>query len=378
MKVLSDYIVQHREEIFKTYHLLHELAEPSWQEEKTSAFIKRKLENAGLSAKTFSDHFGIVAEIKGETNEVIALRADMDALVQEVDGKIRANHSCGHDAHSTMVLHSALALAQGNYTFKNTIRFIFQPAEEVAGGALKMIENGVLENVKFLGGIHLRPVMELPMKKAAPFIAHGSTAIIHGVIKGVQAHAARPQDGKNPIEAAAKLIHSIKTIELQEKVGFSIKMTELHAGVSSNVIPETAQFTFDLRAETNMAMEELIKTALSIINNTSVNTDTKIEANVENFLPAASRNAKAIEVASNAILSTLGQEGFEAVCVSPGAEDFHFYSLKQPGLAATMIGLGCHLTPGLHHPNMQFNQEALLDGIQILSQLLINADVQEW
>jgi len=175
----------------------------------------------------------------------------MDALIQEVNGSVKPNHSCGHDAHSTMVLYSALALAESNHSFYHTIRFIFQPAEEKAGGALQMMKDGALDCVKFLGRIHLRPAMEVAMGMAAPVIQHSSNATITGRFKGVQAHAARPEEGNNPIEAAAILIQKIKELRLDENTPYSIKITELHAGIATNAIPETAHFTFDLRAETN-------------------------------------------------------------------------------------------------------------------------------
>ena len=93
-----------------------------------------------------------MAEIPGRKADVIALRADMDALVQEVDGRVQANHSCGHDAHSTMVLFTALALAKTSEQLIHTVRFIFQPAEEKAEGALKMMEAGAL--LRRLGSLY--------------------------------------------------------------------------------------------------------------------------------------------------------------------------------------------------------------------------------
>ncbi len=216
-------IEENKERILQTYEELHQLAEPSWKEEKTSAYIRQKLVQAGLNVTTYEGHYGLMAEIPGESRKVTALRADMDALMQEVDGVVRANHSCGHDAHSTMVLHTALNLA--GHKPKQTMRFIFQPAEEKAEGAMQMIKDGALEDVVFLGGIHLRPAFEIPFGHAAPVITHGSTASLKGVITGMPAHASRPENGNNPIEAAALLIEEIKKIKLAESGTYSIKIT---------------------------------------------------------------------------------------------------------------------------------------------------------
>lgn len=372
------FVDQNREQILQTYKELHQLAEPSWQEEKTSAYIREKLSGAGLNVNTFHDHYGLVTEIKGEIDDVIALRADMDALVQEVDGKVCANHSCGHDGHSTMALFTALALVKSGQNFKHTVRIIFQPAEEKAEGALKMIEEGALENVKFLGGIHVRPAIEIPFQKAAPVILHGSTASIRGVIQGVPSHAARPEEGNNPLEAAAFLIQTIRQIRLKDVHKYSIKITELHGGEASNLIPENVQFTFDLRAETNETMDNLIKIAEHTIQKIAELTETVIEYSLCEYSPAAVRNLKAIELGKKAIISILGEENFVQECPSPGAEDFHFYTLKKHNISATMIGLGCDLKPGLHHPKMNFNEEALIYGTKILTRLLLEADQETW
>lgn len=372
------FIESQRNEIFKTYHELHQLAEPSWKEEKTSRYLQKKLSAAGFSVQTFPGHYGFVADLPGESTNVIALRADMDALVQEVNDAVRPNHSCGHDAHSTMVLMAALALAKINTEFKHSVRFIFQPAEEVAGGALKMMEDGALQNVKFLGGIHLRPSFEVEYGKAAPVILHGSTTTLRGVIRGVPAHAARPEEGNNPIEAASLLIQAMKQIRLGDVGRYSIKVTELQSGVASNAIPESARFTFDLRAETNEGMERLIEKAKHTVRKMAELTETVIDSSIEEYSPAAVKHPEAIKLAETAITTILGYEKLEPVCISPGAEDFHFYTLKNQHLSATMIGLGCGLTPGLHHPDMKFNLEALVYGSKILTKMLLEADQHSW
>ncbi|MBM7587175.1 amidohydrolase [Bacillus pakistanensis] len=373
---LTKFIDGQKQLILDTYQDLHKLAEPSWEEEKTANYLKEKLLHAGFNIQTYEGHFGFIAEMKGIKKDVIAIRADMDALVQEVDGVVKPNHSCGHDAHSTMVLFTALALSKKKFT--HTIRFIFQPAEEKAAGALKMMEEGALQDVKFLAGIHLRPAMEVSFGKAAPAILHGSTASIKGVIKGVPAHAARPEEGNNPLEAAAFLIQAIRQIRLNASDHFSIKITELNGGEASNSIPGTARFTLDLRAKSNETMEKLLKNAEHTIRKVAELTETMIEFNTDEYSPAAIRNLRAIELAEYAVEAVLGKENLEPACVSPGAEDFHFYTLKNPGLTATMIGLGCDLTPGLHHPNMKFNQDALMYGTKILSKMLVEADGQQW
>ncbi|MBT2659151.1 amidohydrolase [Bacillus sp. ISL-18] len=369
-----DFIEQHKDDLLTTYQELHGLAEPSWKEEKTSAYIAEKLQVAGFQVKKFSDHYGLLAEIPGTSDQVVALRADMDALVQEVNGVVRPNHSCGHDGHSTMVLYTALALAASGLKPKHTIRFIFQPAEEKGGGALKMMEDGALEKVSLLFGTHVRPVSELPYRKASPVIIHGSAGTIRGTIKGRQAHAGRPNEGINVIETASLLVQKLKEIDLRTEVSYSVKMTQLTTeSDATNVIPETAHFALDIRAQANDVMSELEKQTYQGMEIAAERTGAVITSATEELVPAAAINEKAIKLAEKAIGEILGKESVAPVCISQGAEDFHFYTAKNPGLAATMIGLGCGLTPGLHHPEMKFNLDALIYGTKILTQTLLTA-----
>ena len=107
------------------FHHLHQNPEISWKEFNTTKYLKLLLESEGFRIKTF-DHFtGLIAE-HGIGKPVVALRADMDALWQEVNGTFRANHSCGHDAHMTIVLGVMFLLKKVHVP--GTIRYIFQPA----------------------------------------------------------------------------------------------------------------------------------------------------------------------------------------------------------------------------------------------------------
>ena len=369
-----NYIERHTKEILLTYQELHTLAEPSWQEQQTAQYLQNKLSEAGLNITTYNGHHGFIAEIAGKEKGVIALRADMDALVQEVDGEVIANHSCGHDAHSTMALYTALALKDCEKDLHHTIRFIFQPAEELAEGALQMMKEGVLDDVLFLGGLHVRPHTEVPFGKSAPVILHGSSTTITGTITGTPAHAARPEEGNNPIEAASFLIQALRQIRLPGNKKFSIKITELHGGETSNSIPASARFTLDVRAETNETMDALLAKARHILEHTATLTETEIAYEEEGYSPAAIENATAVRLAQRAISSVLGEDNVDVPCISQGAEDFHFYTWKTPDIPATMIGLGCDLKPGLHHPQMSFNTDALIYGAKILTQLVVNAD----
>ncbi|WP_347861930.1 amidohydrolase [Salimicrobium sp. PL1-032A] len=355
-----------------TYEELHRLAEPSGKEEKTSGYLKQRLREAGYDIYEFPDHYGFYVEWPGDQKEVIALRADMDALLQEVNGEVRANHSCGDDAHSTMVLHTALRVAEEKKSYTHTVRFLFQPAEEIAAGALQMMDDGVLEDIVFLGGIHLRPEREVPSRKAAPGIRHGAIVSLKGKVTGTPAHAARPENGNNPIEISSELMDRFRSITIQEP--FSFKVTEFHGGEASNAIPATCTWTYDIRCHTNEGLDELTEQAEEEMKRLESETGSAITFSLEEFSPAARMNSNAVHKAEGAIRKVGGEAAIDAICESPGAEDFHFYTYRHPEIEATMIGLGCGLQPGLHHPEMTFDISALEFGGNILYELLQEAD----
>lgn len=356
--------------IMGIFRHLHNHPEISWQEYETTAYLADLLSRYGYRIRRFEDCTGVVGEI-GSGRPVVALRADMDALWQEVDGLFQAHHSCGHDAHMTMVFGTLLLFHQNGYSPPGTLRVIFQPAEEKGTGALKMVEKQVIQDVDYLYGVHLRPVQELKNGTAAPAILHGAARFITGEIIGNEAHAARPHLGTNVIEVGASFVEELGRIRQNPMVPHSVKMTRFTAGSESgNIIPGRAQFSLDLRAQTNPVMDELTSRVYRIAGCLERLHGVQIRLTEEAYTAAAERNQEAEQLMAQAIRDVLGAEQLMEPITTPGGEDFHFYSLKNPRLKATMLGLGCGLHPGLHHPQMTFDHRAILNGIEILSRVV--------
>lgn len=374
MKGVNNLTHQFEDLIYKTFDHLHANPELSWEETETTTYIKNLLEENGCTTKTFGDCTGVIGDIGNFNGDVpvIAIRADMDALFQEVNGKMQANHSCGHDAHMTMVLGVLWKLKEMPDITKNLgIRFIFQPAEEVGAGALKLVEHGVVDNVDFYYGIHLRPFQETANGMASPAIIHGATGSIELEIKGDDAHGARPHLTHNAVEIGTYLVNAFHTIHLDPNIAHSAKVTRfLAGGRNTNIIPGSASLAIDLRAQTNH-LKDLLHTRIhEIIHSARQLFNVDIMVTADYGIAAAEVHPDAQEVAKQAIENILGKENTEAPIITPGGDDFHFYTIKKPHLKATMVGLGCGLTPGLHHPNMTFDRKALFNGIEILTEII--------
>ncbi|GGF29585.1 amidohydrolase AmhX [Halobacillus andaensis] len=362
--------------VLETFRYLHENPEISWEEYKTTNYIEELLVKSGCTVTTFDDCTGVIGEYGNFESDhpVIGVRADMDALWQEINGDFQANHSCGHDAHMSMVLGLLWKLEQTPaIKEKVAIKFIFQPAEEVCSGALKMVEKGVVDDLDYLFGIHLRPAQEVPMGKASPAIVHGAVKMYKVEIKGEDAHGARPHLNHNAIEIGAQIVNHLSKIHLDPNVPHSVKMTNFHAGgKSSNIIPGNASFSIDLRAQNNKLMDEMEGKVRSLFEALENLYNIDIRINDINGAAAAKTNEEATDHMREAIKHTLGEDRLHPPIVTPGGDDFHYYTRKRPSLKATMLGLGCDLKPGLHHPHMTFNESALMNGVAILYRTVVH------
>ena len=355
----------------EVYSYLHQHPEASWQEQATTAFLQKQLAELGYQTTTFPDCTGVIGEF-GEGMVTVALRTDIDALGYREGEATKFIHACGHDAHMAMVLTAAAALRQNPTNCR--LKIICQPAEETGTGALRLIAKGVVDNVDYLFGVHLRPVQELAGGLAAPAIQNGAACMLQGEIRGLSAHGARPHLGINVIEVAAMLVQLLQGLHWNPLQPASIKMTRLWAGnASANIIPDRADFTLDVRAQTNQHMQELIAKINHLADSLAAIHGAEITLEQGADTPAAEVSAAAREIMAQAIRATLGEKGLAPPVLTPGAEDFHYYTRQRPQVKATMLGLGCNLQPGLHHPEMTFDTNYLLAGAEILARAVYYA-----
>lgn len=354
------------QQLLSIYNYLHEHPEVSWQEHETTDYLVHFLERLGLSPVRLKGCTGLYVDI-GQGIPRVGLRADMDALWQEVDGVMCANHSCGHDGHMTMAL-GAILLLKDQVQLGSAVRIIFQPAEEKGGGALKVIEQGIVDSLHYLFSVHVRPVQEVQDGFYAPALFHGASRSFVGEIVGEDAHAARPHLGNNAIEVGGAIIQELSLIHHDPMVPASYKVTSFHAGGdATNIIPGKATFAIDVRAQRNDVMESITEQILKRIEHIALLHEVKIHLTEKVNLVAAEVHPEAERILAQAICDEVGPQSLHAAVHTPGGEDFHYYAVKCPNLKASMLGLGCGLFPGLHHPDMTFNVKRLMTGAQILA-----------
>lgn len=363
-------------EYIKIRRYLHQHPELSFQEENTTKFIKDELNKYGIEVYDNKGFTGAVGVLRGAMpGKTIALRADIDALpVKENTGLEFTSvnegccHACGHDLHMTSLLAAARLLSKYRQHLHGTVKFFFQPAEEKLGGSETIINNGFLDDVDAVFGVHTWP--DVPGGsigiKYGPMMAGSDSFKI--TITAPGGHAAHPHKTPDPIAAAAYMITQLQTIvsrELNPLDSAVITVGKMTAGTAANIIPSEVVLEGSMRyllPETRMQINESIKriadgTALAL----------RVHAGTE-IIPGCGPVIGADNLVGMIETSAAKLLGNDKVSILPsasmGSEDFSFYLAKKPG-AFFRIGTGMadpnsHLA--LHNGKLLFSEDAILAG----------------
>ncbi len=347
------------------YDRLHAIPENGFEEFKTSAVLAEELKKFGYEVTEHVGGTGVIGILDSHREgPVVGLRADMDALEYIIDGKSEMRHTCGHDAHSSMLIAAAKVLAEEGIQ-RGKLMIIFQPAEEKLFGALRMVESGLLNDVQELFGMHVRPVDDTCLGKATPALWHSAAILMTAKIKGVSAHGARPHLGVNAVDVAHSVIGAVNSIRENPSVSHSVKVTKVSVGGDTyNAIPDEVFMALDMRSQTNPVMDDMLMKVKRIFKGITEAYGATYEILSEGGVPAAEYDQEMIAVAEKAIKDVLGEEGAIGPLHNPGGEDFHFLTQKLHCKSA-YIGLGADAAPGLHHKDMHLNKEALIYGVKI-------------
>ncbi len=343
-------------------HFLHMNPELSGEEFATAEFIKEKLKEYNIKIIETNLKNGVVAEI-GQGDKVVALRADIDALpIEEESGvayhsKVKGKmHACGHDFHTISLIGAAILLKENEDELKGRVRLIFQPEEEINSGAVKMIEENVLEGVSCIIGFHNKP--DIPVG----FIGIKEGPLMAGVeqfeveIRGVGTHAAAPHNGNDPIVTASQIITGLQSIvsrHISPLETAVVSVTKIEAGKTWNIIPDRVKLEGTIRTFSEKVREETKRLFEQIIKNYSAAVNQEAEIKWISDGSPVDNNEKMAEILKKEISKF-------AKVIEPeimmGGDDFARYQEKVPGLYA-FIGTGCPYE--WHHPSFLIDDRAL-------------------
>ncbi len=318
----------------------HQYPELGFDEHRTSKIIGETLKEMGLAPKMNVGKTGVTADLTFGEGPTIALRADMDALpMQEASGLDFSSkhdgvmHACGHDGHMAMLLGAAKVLTQNGNSFNGTVRFIFQPAEEGAGGARYMIEDGCLDGVDEIYGIHVwnyQPVGEVGITDG-PVLAAADMFEIN--IKGIGGHGAAPQGTVDAVVVSSHLVQALQTIvsrntnPLESTV---VTIGTISGGHNFNIIADEVTLSGTARAYTE-ENRNLIKTRMAeIIDGVAKTFGAEISFDYEDGYPPTINHTDPVNKVLKAAERVVGEKAGMPY-LSMGGEDFSYYLQKIPG-----------------------------------------------
>ena len=360
---------------------IHANPELSGQEYQTAAYIAGVLSSCGLSVQEAVGKTGVKGELagKGSDRRILAIRADMDALpIQEktdldfASRKPGIMHACGHDVHATVGLGVAMVLSRLSEPLGGKIRFLFQPAEEIAQGASWMIREGVMRDVSAVLGLHVFP--SIPARSIG--VRYGAlTAAADDLeifIQGESGHGARPHEAIDAIWIASQVITTLQqAISRTQNPLRPIVLTigQISGGRAPNVIADQVRMAGTVRSlhpETHAHLPEWIE---SLVTNVCSTYNAKCQVKYRRGVPSVQNDQFLTRLVEEAGLEAWGQDRVLILSEpSMGAEDFSLYLQQAPG---TMFRLGVGspnlLNPPLHHPEFLVDESAILTGVITLA-----------
>ncbi|WP_026791218.1 M20 aminoacylase family protein [Pleomorphomonas oryzae] len=349
---------------------LHQMPETGYEERQTSAFVADLLSGWGLEVTRDIAATGLVATLdRGGDGRALGLRADMDGLpVTEETGAVYASrtpgmmHACGHDGHTTMLIGAAFRLLQDD-DFRGKVHFIFQPAEETAGGAARMIEEGLFERFPCdaVFALHNYPGLTSGRFSAKPGAMMAAIDAATLTVRGAGGHGARPEDTVDPVVAASSVVMALQTAvsrNVPPQEAGVITIGAFHAGSACNVIPDEAVLEVSLRATDPAVRTRLCRRFEEIAQAqaTSFGAEARIDWQVG--YPVTMNDAASVDLAAAAVRDAFGEDAFEPLDrPMMGSEDFAFMLEKVKG---AYLFLGNGDSAGLHSSRYDFN-DALLE-----------------
>ncbi len=365
---MQDEITEWRRDFHSNPELLYDVFE-------TAKSVESKLKAFGCDEVVSGiGKTGVVAIIKGnrgDNGKVVGLRADMDALpiheqtnkpwASKTDGKM---HACGHDGHTSMLLGAAKYLAETR-NFQGSVALIFQPAEEGGAGGKAMVDDGMMDRFKIteVYGLHNLPGLDIGSFAIRPGPIMAATDEFDIKVIGRGGHAAMPHLSVDPVVIAAQIISATQGIVSRGNnplESLVISITKLRAGNAHNVIPGEVSMNGTIRSLDGEVREYACERLKEVAEGIAKANAAVAEVNIRRGYPVTF-NHEAETITAGKIASMIGGEQNVDVSVDPtmGGEDFSYMLEARPG---AFIFMGNGDTAGLHHPEYDFNDEAIPHG----------------
>ncbi len=378
---IKNKVIEITEELVSWRRDFHRYPELAFEEKRTSAVIREFLESLGLQVETLAKT-GLRAVLEGKPGgRTVALRADMDALPLEEEGDkeyISQNpgitHACAHDGHMAVIMGAAKILSQMKDRFSGKVVFLFQPSEErIPGGAKLMIEEGALEGVDAIFGLHLWQDLATGIVGVVkgPMMAQPDAFSI--TIKGKGGHGSMPQQTVDPILVASQLVVNVQSIvsrSIDPLKPVVVSFGTIKGGTIYNIIPEKVTLTGTVRSF-DADVQKLTEQRLRKITQKTCETygaTAEFEYDI-GYAPLVN-DAGMVDFVEKITAKTLGKERIRHIEPVMGGEDFAYYLKKVPG-AFLFFGMGDGTQYPHHHPGFDIDEKALPEAAYLMTALAL-------
>ncbi len=360
---------------------IHRRPELAGEEVGTAALIREKLACTDIKLQIPYLQTDVVGMLHGKgEGPNVTLRADIDALpldelsdldyVSEYPGKM---HACGHDGHTAVLIGAALVLNQLRHEFNGSIRFVFQPGEEVVALGHKLVDAGALDNPvpKAVFALHAWPGVKSGLIMSRPGPAMASAGFFKAVITGRGAHGSAPQNSIDPIVVGSHVVTGLQTIvarNLNPQDAAVVSVCRFSSGQNGNVIPESAILEGTIRSLNPTVGEQLKMLLTQYIEGVCATFGAKCDLELNVPYDVLINTPEYVELVKETALECTGAYE-ELARPSMGGEDFCFYLQKAPG-AFFRLGNG-EDSPGTHNPHFNFSDDAIRNGILMMVNLAL-------
>jgi amidohydrolase len=363
-------VVQIHDEMIGWRHDFHRHPEMCFHEIRTATKVAELLRSFGMDEILEGVGItGVVGVLKNDDGPAVGLRADMDALALSDQGQHDHRstsegiaHACGHDGHVSMLLGAAKYLSLSR-RFRGTVVFVFQPAEEITGGAQAMLEQGFLEHygVQSIYAVHSFPGLAVGRMSITPGTALAAVDNFEITVAGRSGHAGAPHVARDPIVAAGAMISGLQTIVSRtvDPIGsVVVSITSLQSSSNlHNVIPEIVRLKGTVRC-LNAAYRDPVPVEMkAIVDGVAAAHGVTASIEYERNCPPLVNPSPSCELAADVARALLGDGGVVQLPPIMVGEDFAYFLQRIPGVFA-FIGNGGDSAP-LHNAAFDFNDQVL-------------------
>ena len=363
---------------------VHETPELGLFLPETVKAVREALGGLDVTIEEGPSSSGLMVTLKGPSQgRTIVLRGDMDALPMPEDTDVpfksrvpNAMHACGHDSHTAMLAMAARLLHDRRDRLSGTVKFMFQPGEEGHFGAVKMIEDGLLDRHPKPDGafaLHITPNIPSGVfaSRPGPFMA--STDTIEITVWGKGGHASAPHHALDPLPIACEIVlalHSMVTRRINAFEPVVLTIAKIEGGTTSNVIPETVKMLGTLRSVSENARKAAKEAIPRIATNIAKAHGAWAEVTLTEGYAVTVNDGRMVDIARDAAREMLGDAGFMPMpSAVMGAEDWSYVLQKIPG-CMTFLGVappGCdfHTAAPCHSNRMMLDEDAMANGIAL-------------